>query len=57
MSGSPGKRRFLTLSRFPQTLDVFRLDAVQKTKKTDKNVKELSGSPGKKFIQNLTMTG
>ena len=51
MSDSPGNQDALA------TLDVFRLDAVQKTKKTDKNVKDRFGSPEKKCIQNLTMTG
>ena len=34
-----------------ETLDVFGLDAVQKTKKTQNNVKELSGSPGKRSFE------
>ena len=38
---------FLAWSTFLETVYVLRLDAVQKTIKAEKNVNELSGSPGK----------
>ena len=37
---------FLARSTFLETVYLFRLDAVQKTIKAEKNVNELSGSPG-----------
>ena len=36
-SDQPGNRSFLALSSLPKTVDIFELDAVQKTKKTEKN--------------------
>lgn len=57
LSVSLGNQNTLASSTLLQTLDAFRLDVNQKkNKKIDKNVKELSDSPGKKLIQNLTMT-
>ena len=37
-----------------ETLDVFALDAVQKTNKTEQNVNELSGPPGKRSFWALS---
>ena len=39
---------------FLETLDVFGLDAVQKTNKTEQNVNELSCPPGKRNFWPLT---
>ena len=44
------KRSFLAWSTFLETLDVFGLDAVQNTMETEKNVNQLSGSPGKRNL-------
>ena len=50
LSGLSGRRSFFTLSSLLETRDDFGRDAVQKTKKTETNVKDLSGSPGKLSI-------
>ena len=47
------KRSILAWSTFLGRVYVFRLVAVQKTIKTEKNVKELSGSPGKHNFEHL----
>ena len=41
LSGLPGKRNFTALSILLETLDIFKLDAVQKAMKTETYVNEL----------------
>ena len=54
MSGSPGKHSFENHQYLLETPYDFGLDADQKTKKIEKNEKELSGSPGKQNLLTLS---